>query len=251
MKRRIAVCSGLAGAVIAACVARAESEITVDYGSAYIWRGQVLNSAAVIQPGMTVTTPVGVWLNAWGNMDATKKNELAGKFNEVDLTAAYTLPLEGPAAVDIGAINYLYPYHSEQGEDALDETSELFASLGLDVLLAPTLAVYYDIDEIKGAYVNAGIGHSYAATEQVSLDAGLSVGWGSSKYNEGYFAEESSKLNDAKVSLGATVALTEALSLGASVAYSYLLDSTIRDQAEEIYGQKDNTYAGLKLAYAF
>ena len=251
MKIRTTVCIGLALAALAACIAKAESEITVDYGSAYIWRGQVLNSAAVIQPGMTVTTPVGVWLNAWGNVDATKKNELAGKFNEVDLTAAYTLPLEGPVAVDLGAINYLFPYHSEQGEDALDETSELFASLGLDVLLAPTLAVYYDIDEIQGAYVNAGIGHSYAATEKVSLDAGLAVGWGSSKYNAGYFDEDSSKFNDAKASFGATYTLTEALSLGASVAYSYLLDSTIRDHAEEIYGQKDNAYAGLKLAYAF
>lgn len=249
MKRRMATYAGLMAMMVS--IAMAESEITVDYGSSYIWRGQVLNSAAVVQPGMTVTTPIGVYLNAWGNMDATKKNDLGGKFTEVDLTAGYSLPLEGMVSADIGAINYLFPYHNEQGEDALDETSEIYASVGLDVILAPTLAVYYDIDEIKGAYVNAGIGHSYAATEAVSLDAGLSVGWGSSKYNEGYFGEDSSKFNDLKVSVGASYAMTEALSLGATVAYSYLLDSTIRDNAEELYGQKDNTYAGLNMAYSF
>ena len=248
--KRMAVYASMAVAALAP-LAMAESEITVDYGSSYIWRGQVLNSAAVVQPGMTVTTPIGVYLNAWGNMDATKKNELGGKFTEVDLTAGYSLPLEGPVSVDVGAINYLFPYHNEQGEDALDETSEIFASAGLDVLLAPTLSAYYDIDEIKGAYVNGSIGHSYAVTEKVSLDGGLSLGWGSSKYNGGYFGEESSKLNDINASLSTSYALTEALSLGAKVSYMYLLDSTIRDNAEELYGHKDSAYAGLNMAYAF
>lgn len=250
MKNSMVMAAGLMMAV-AASVAIAESEITMDYGSSYIWRGQVLNSAAVVQPGMTVSTPIGVYLNAWGNMDATKKNELGGKFTEVDLTAGYSLPLEGIFSMDVGAINYLFPYHNEQGEGGLDETTELFASAGLDVILAPTVSVYYDIDEVKGAYVNAGIGHSYAATDALSLDAGLSLGWGSSKYNGVYFGEESSKLNDVNVSLGASYALTEGLSVGAKVAYVYLLDSTIRDNAEELYGHKDSTYAGLNLAYSF
>ncbi|MDD2236876.1 MAG: MipA/OmpV family protein [Kiritimatiellae bacterium] len=248
MKIKGTVCMGL---LALASIVRAESEITVDYGSSYIWRGQVLNSAAVVQPGMTVSTPIGLYLNAWGNMDATKKNELAGKFTEVDLTAGYSLPLEGMVSMDIGAINYLFPYNSEQGEGGVDETTEVFASIGLDVILAPTLAVYYDVDEVKGAYVNAGIGYSYAATEAVSLDAGLSIGWGSSKYNESYFDEDESRFNDAQASIGASYALAEGLSIGAKVAYSYLLDSTIRDNAEAIYGQKANTYAGLSLAYAF
>lgn len=248
MKSRWTICAGLLAMVT---IAMADSEITVDYGSSYIWRGQVLNSAAVVQPGMTVSTPIGLYLNAWGNMDATKKNELGGKFTEVDLTAGYSLPLEGMVSIDVGAISYLFPYNNEQGEDGADETAEVFASIGLDVPLAPTLAVYYDVDEVKGAYINAGIGYSYAATEAVSVDAGLSIGWGSSKYNEAYFAEDGAKFNDALLSIGAAYALTEELSVGATLAYSYLLDSAIRDNAEDLYGHKGNSYAGLNLTYGF
>ena len=61
-------------------------------------------------------------------------------------------------------------------------TVEIYGKLGVDAPLSPELSVYYDVDKIKGAYLEAGISYSLAASENVSIDlaafAGFSAGRG-------------------------------------------------------------------------
>ena len=240
-------------------VEETSAEITVDYYSAYVWRGQVINSAAVVQPGISAELPFGLVLGAWGNMDATKKNDLAGKFNEVDLSAVYSLPIEGLVGVDLGIVNYLYPYHEQKeivdGEevtlDGTDDTTEINATVSFDVLLSPYLTISRDIDACRGYYANAGIGHSIELTDALALDLGASLGWGDKTYNECYFGPDDQGLNDLNFSVSPNYGLTENLSLGATFAYTVLVDDDVRDAAEEYYGYKDHFYAGLNLDYAF
>jgi len=231
------------------------SEITVDYVSAYVWRGQVLNSAAVIQPGMTVETPVGLSLNAWGNMDATKKNEKGGKFNEIDLTANYSVPVgeDMPVALDLGVINYTFPYLKEDVDGGADETTEIYASLGFDVVTAPALTVYRDVDNVNGTYINFGLGHSLELTEVAALDLGASIGWADSSYNKAYFGDEADKagFNDLNLSVGVSYAVTEEITMGVAGTYTRLMESKVRDAGEAAYGYKDHYYGGLSMAYAF
>lgn len=249
----------LTGAVIAlaaiAPVVYGASEITVDYVSAYVWRGQVLNSAAVVQPGMTVETPVGLSLNAWGNMDATKKNEKGGKFNEIDLTANYSVPMgeDMPVALDLGVINYTFPYLKEDVEGGADETTEIYASLGFDVIAAPALTVYYDVDNVNGYYANLGIGHSFELTEMAALDLGASIGYADSAYNKAYFGDSADRaaFNDMNLSVGISYAVSEEITMGVAGTYTRLMDSDVRDAGKASYGYKDHYYGGLSMAYAF
>jgi hypothetical protein len=70
MKTRRWVLSGAAGLVVLAGMAAgaAEAELSVDALSRYVWRGQVLNDDASLQPSLTVDAGHGFSLNVWGSM---------------------------------------------------------------------------------------------------------------------------------------------------------------------------------------
>ena len=51
------------------------------------------------------------------------------------------------------------------------------ARSGFDVPLSPELSVYYDVDKIKGAYIEGNLSHSLAASEKVSIDLGAAAGF--------------------------------------------------------------------------
>lgn len=240
-------------------VEETSAEITVDYYSAYVWRGQVVNSAAVVQPGISAETPFGVTVGAWGNMDATKKNDLGGKFNEVDLSAVYSLPFEGLVGVDLGIVNYLYPYHDEQvtvedeevSVDGADDTTEINAAVSFNVLLNPTLMIARDIDDCNGYYASIAIDHSFNLTDLLALDLGANLGYADKKYNEFYFGSNDDGLNDLTLTASTSYEVMENISLGATLAYTSLLDDDVRDAAQEAFGYKDHFYAGLNLGYVF
>ena len=52
------------------------------------------------------------------------------------------------------------------------DTREVFIAMGLDVMLSPTLTLYYDVDEVNGFYGNFALGHEIALTEQLALGLG-------------------------------------------------------------------------------
>lgn len=251
----------------------AEGDITVDLKSAYVWRGQVLNDEMVVQPAFTVSTEWGLSLNAWGNMDVTDNESsfqpnTRGEFNEVDLVASYTPQLDMPVEVTIGIAEYTYPKdgnatilanlpedHVLVAEEELEsfdtDTREIYATIAGDCLLAPTLGLYYDVDEVNSLYLNLGIGHTFDLVEKLTLDLGANVGYAIAKYNDFYYGEDKTAFNDGNLTAGVNYEVLEGLSLGANVAYTAMLDSDIKDRAEEIFGKKDIFYGGVSANYVF
>ena len=223
--------------------------------SAYVWRGQVLNDDAVIQPGLTVSKN-GFALNAWSSYNAagSYSGDNEKKFSEVDLTGSYTHSL-GPASVGVGLIQYLFPNQTlstESGDVAYPETSEAFATIGLpDIPLAPTLSVYSDLDAIEGFYAVLGVGHSFTLCEKASLVASASIGAGDKDYNTGYFGEDKSALNDMNVGLAIPIAVLENLTVKPAVSYTYLPDSKIADAGKAIYGDDNQLVGSVTASYAF
>jgi hypothetical protein len=82
--------------------------------SSHVWRGQVLNNDFVIQPQLTASQ-YGVSLNIWGNYDLGKNwLGVQGDLSEVDITLAYTLPIDvNDIALDVGIIGYSYPANGD------------------------------------------------------------------------------------------------------------------------------------------
>ena len=252
---------GLIGLLAMATAAAAEIEtgvaVDVPVVSAYVWRGQVLNDEAVVQPGLTGTIG-GFSVNAWSSMDLTDNQDSSGEFDEMDWTVSYSRTV-GKFELGAGVVQYTFPNstlatEAEDGTVVVEDypgTVEVFASVGVDVPLAPALAVYYDVDEIEGLYAVASVGHSFELMDKVGLDLKAALGFGDADYNAGYFGLDDAALNDLVLGAALPIAVTENLSLTPSLGYMLLPDSDLEDAAEATYGEKDSVYGGATLSLAF
>lgn len=249
------------GALLAADEPAALSaSLDVPVLSAYVWRGQVLNDEAVVQPSMTVSKG-GFTLNYWQNFaltDATTGDEFEFTEHDITLSYAFTCPLTG-AGITLGLVNYDFPNQSIPSGDEhaehislVNDTREVYASVGFgEVLLKPSLSVYYDFKEADAFYATAGVSHSFALGEVASLDLGFSTGAGSSDYNAFYFGVDDDALNDGNVTAAVPFKPCEHVTLTPGVQYTWLWDSEIEDAAEGLYKDKDQFVASLKASYAF
>ncbi len=247
----VAMMCALAGVVMA----ESDASVAVDVPllSSYVWRGQVLNKEAVVQPGLTGSMG-GFAVNAWSSMNLYD-TDTDGEFTEMDWTVSYGATA-GPVEWGVGVVQYTFPNSTLEAEDgtvtAYPGTIEVYASAGLpDVLLAPALTVYCDVDEIDGVYGVLAVGHTFAVSEKVGVDLSASLALADSDYNMGYFGYDQTALNDLVVGAALPVALTENFSLTPSISYMMLPDSDLGDAADVAYGDKDSFYGGVTLSCSF
>jgi uncharacterized protein (TIGR02001 family) len=249
--------AGMACAVAMAATAQEESaplEASADvaFYSSYVWRGQVLTDKAVFQPSLSASKG-GFGLNAWSsmNLDGTDTD---GEFTEMDWTVSYGYSF-GMVGLEVGFVEYTFPNSTAEDEEgnvvAYPGTREIYLSAGLDVLLAPTLLLVYDIDAIEGFYGSVSVGHSFELSEMIGLDLSASLGFADKDYNLGYFGYDDTALNDLVVGAALPISVTDSLSIVPSVSYMALPDSDLGDAAELAYGEKDMVYGGVTLSYAF
>ncbi|MGD9546774.1 MAG: TorF family putative porin [Candidatus Krumholzibacteriia bacterium] len=154
--------------------------------SKYVWRGMVVTDDPVLQPAAGVSV-AGFGASFWGNIDLTDVNgsaedpdEFKGKFNEIDYTLTYGLSLP-MVSLNAGFIHYTFP------NTGFDSTTEIFASASANVLLSPSLAVYYDFDEVDAAYIAIGASHGVPMSPVANLDLAMNLGYGTKDYQNAYF----------------------------------------------------------------
>ncbi len=162
MIRKSAILPALVLLGVNAPPATAEAEYALDFASAYVWRGITFTDGAVFQPSVTASHDSGLAINVWGNLDIDDANDQSGEFNEIDLTASYGFESDLVSA-EVGFIEYLFPNTPFAG------TREVYVTLGWDSPVAPTVSVYYDIDEVKDYYANIGL--------SITGEAGGGLGW--------------------------------------------------------------------------
>lgn len=226
-------------------------EVTSDFNSKYVWRGQNLVDDWVWQPGISVSYG-GFTAGIWGDLNLTDENNQSGEFDEYDFYAEYGIDLAEGIALSVGYIDYKFPSGGN--------TQEVYAGIRFAAFLNPSVTVYYDFEDINGTYVTAGIGHSIEKiadlTESipVGLDLSLSIGWGDSNYNEGYWADsignaiDSSGLNDLTLKIGFPMSIGS-WTFTPSINYVTLLDSDIREGLPS--GDKDMFFMGLSMGTGF
>jgi len=179
-----------AGALVCALPARAQTTVGADLGlfSSYTWRGLSLTNKPVAQPDLYVTFPAGkasVTLGGWANIDlgqydnANKDISESGgssafNFAEFDPWAeiGYTV---GKATLTGGATAYIYP--NDAGLTSDFNTVEVYGKAAFDVPLNPKISVWYDVDKVKGAYIEGSVSHPVPLSEKVSLNLGAMTGF--------------------------------------------------------------------------
>jgi hypothetical protein len=182
--------------------------------SSYVWRGLSLTNKPVAEPDLYVTFPAGkasITLGGWANIDLGKyddqNNDISESgglssfnFAEFDPWAEVGIPV-GKATVTLGATAYIYPNKVDNQSATFVPTPgllttdlntvEIYGKLAIDAPLSPKISAYYDVDHVKGLYVEGSISHSIPASEKVSVTlgalAGVNAGQGinDSKADEG------------------------------------------------------------------
>jgi len=177
----------------------------IDLGifSQYIWRGlELSHNSVVIEPSVTLGYE-GFSFNMWGNLDTDLKtrgsNAHTSKYTETDLTLSYAKAL-GPVKLTGGYIYYALggtpPAGSQDINASTLDSQEVFASVGIDTILSPTLSVYREIAHSPAWYVNFGISHSQPIIDKITLDLGASAGYYYSDNNDFAEANDPMTAND-------------------------------------------------------
>jgi len=261
----IAVCHGSA---VLAEDAKPAVAATLDIvaSSTYIFRGQVLNDEPVVQPALTVTRG-GLSLATWGNFNLTDSTPAESDFSEVDLTATFSGKC-GPVGWSVGIIEYLFPHQTlvtttesvvggvtnvEEQSEAYPGTREVTVGFSLpDLPIVPAINVYCDLDEARGGiYAIASLAFTVQGKLPFSTTLSSSIGYGTAKYNNLYFAVDQGGFNDVNVGLTLSYAGLAPCTIAPFVTYTALLDEDIADAAAGLYKDTRHVTGGVKISCAF
>ncbi|MBE0425253.1 MAG: hypothetical protein IBX72_01225 [Nitrospirae bacterium] len=221
---------------------------SVDIMSNYVWRGQKLSNSWVIQPSVGIA--YGVFgINIWANYDSDSKIDEGdghGEFTETDLTLSYT------RSVDRWTFVAGYIYYALDGAN---DTQEAYLSAGYDILLNPTLTLYYDFDEGNGGFVVAAIGHSFKVAKDANWNLGASASYNINNKVMGFDknGEDFSNFYNAELSTSVEIRLWKAVSISPKLAYAFPLSNDAKEAIKKISddGDKDIFYGGVNITLSF
>lgn len=229
---------------------RIDFELTVDYFSKYVWRGQNLVDDSVFQPGMSVSYG-SVTAGIWGSMELTNINGNNDEFTEVDYSLAYSSDIPGLSSIgySVGLIYYDFPNTN------IKDTTEVYWGLNFSLPTSPSITCYYDLDEAEGMYVSLAVGHSiekiveFSPEVHVGMDVSAGFGWGSSSYNKYYWGTNQSELNDFVLSASFPIEVIGCM-VAPTLKYVILLSDEIRDI--DAYGNdSDFFFVGVSFSKGF
>lgn len=128
--------------------------------SSYMFRGTRPFDGVSLQPATTIGYNLGEGLGTiegglWSHIPAESNTEEL-KFVELDESISYTNNI---GIVDFALGTVWYTYFND--DSALDESAEIFASVGFDVLLNPTASWYYDYRTYYSHYFELGLSHTF------------------------------------------------------------------------------------------
>ena len=234
--------------------AAAPVSVSVDatIASAYVWRGQVLNDEAVLQPSATIGKGAFSF-NVWGSLNLTDKlTEDPGEFTEIDLLAKYVKTL-GIVDVGLGYYEYLFPHqaliaYSEEGNmtsaRAYPGTREVSADLSLNNLpVKPGLLIVRDVDEADGFYYSASLSYTAVLSDNYSIALRGAVGMGDADFNMFYYGVDKAKVSDAtgKIALNCVCG-------GLTIAPYVEYDAIVADELKGVYFEDKITVVGVYVA---
>lgn len=212
----------------------------VDVMSRYVWRGLTLSKQFVIQPSVGITYE-GFGASLWSNYD-TKASES----NETDYTLSYSFSI-GKFNLGVGYIYYSL--------DGIPDTQEIYFSAGYDTFLKPTLTYYQDIEEGKGGFLVASIGHSIELSKDVNLNLGASASYNFKNAVMGFDGNGNkfNNLYNGEVSASVNIPVSKAIVVTPKAAYSFALSNDAKDAISgfSVDGKKNIFYGGVNLTLSF
>ena len=217
----------------------------------YVWRGIQYNEEGVNQGSIDFsydTGDMGVFgLNVWYNLDLDNENGLSGEFSEVDYTIYWEKSF-GDFTLGAGHIYYDF------SEVEAGSTREVYVSFSYDTILAPSLTVYYDYEDVDGFYVDFAIGHSFdLGVAGMTLDLGANIAWADDDMSDGYYGGEGAGFSNWGASVALNIPVGDMFTITPSIAY-YSLISDANHNGTDSNGrglEDDDFIFGVNVNFSF
>lgn len=222
----------------------------------YVWRGQLLVDDPCIQPEAAISK-WGLTASFWGNYNTrVKKGDgstiSTQEWTELDFTGDYTFNLgemaekfggEAPEALkpfgfSAGYTYYLFPNLDWKSKQV--DSHEFYLGCSYDTLLSPWFKWYQDFKSGTGAYLQAGIGHTFEFGGGITADVGMSAA-----YNYHQWTPKAG-WSDMNFNGGVNIPVFHYFIVRPVLAYSLILD---RSTYEDKYGNE--FYCGGKVSFAY
>lgn len=215
-------------------------DVKTDIYSAYVWRGKVLDRNAVWQPSAIATLDLKdagsfsmkTWSN-WGLVQGSSRTQTTKSFgglNVLNFTPSYTKAF-GPVGVTVGNIWYTFPGDCQPKKHS---TEELFTTVAYkNAIVTPSFSVYYDYRGVGGSflednpakdlYARAALDKTIPLGKRFSAGGTVLLGGGTSHYNAVRYHSPDEGFADYQASSCVSYAVTDAVSIGVTVAYTGLV----------------------------
>ncbi|MFB3895539.1 MAG: hypothetical protein ACE14V_04465 [bacterium] len=205
----------------------------VDFTSRYIWRGMPFSEGAVMQTSVWVSA-ADFTLTLWNNF-VLHHEPNHGQVNEFDLTLGYGKEWDN-ISIEPSLNYYWYPNQEEA-----PSTGECIVKIAYTINELELYTTHnIDIKEYPGAYFgDVGLGYSHDLNPNLTFDGQISLGWGSSKFNDTYIGISKSALNVAQCDFAVTFHLENGIYFRPHIALSTILDHELREQFDDstmVYG---------------
>jgi hypothetical protein len=206
----------LTAALMAPLALPAQTTVTADalMASSFVWRGVHFTNRPVVQGDVyvthtrgAITYTSGAWINAEpaDYRAANAVRMLAPGHHGPALTAIApwvdATVQAGPLALTGGATIYRYPQRTGFAEGF--NTTELYAKLVGGGPLTPRVQMWWDVQKVRGAYLETAVSHTLDTRVPVGLS--LTGGWSAGQEVRGtqtaYFARSGFLALDGAVSL--------------------------------------------------
>ena len=221
-----------------------ELTAAMDINSAYVWRGLTVNDGLVVQPWIDLSGvrvgKVPLSFNIWSNYDigdfggTLRKN----RFSEVD----FTLSAELGYGFIMGYSRYMY---ITGDHSSIPDTGELFIGWSTETdILTPSLTLYYDSDEVKGAFLQGAISRTFTISERNSVNIVCEVGLADDHFAD-YYSATKEGFYHYNLMAKLSSQITEKIELKVLAGYTNHFDRTV------LPAQKTDLYAGLGISYTF
>jgi len=186
MMRRLALAGGMVvAAALWAAPAAAQATLGADVAlnSQYVWRGLTFTNKPVIQPDLYLSFS-GFTLGAWGSIepgtynganDLSEGGGVGSGLREADFWAEYGRS-SGNLSWKAGWIMYTFDMN-DAGFTRFYDTHEFYGQASIGGLpFTPTLYASYDVDKVKGAYIQPSVSYGVKASPALTINLGALAG---------------------------------------------------------------------------
>ncbi len=220
--------------------------------SKYVFRGYELSKdslcifldGAVSYKGFSA----GIWADLDTDYYGTEDEDEQGNMElyETDFILSYSNNFK--------KFNYTLGYiYYDYEEMATGENQEVYASLGLDSFLSPTITCYREIEIGTAYYTTLDLSHSYPLANGYSVDGGVKVSY---LYDQDGDPDGSSysAFHDGVIWAGLSIPLGKYFNLSPKIHYSFPLESDSEDNIEAASFDGDDSdfvWGSLQLSMKF